>query len=116
MSDRRGPAIMPRPHARSTTQGALMHPRRVHRSVLATAIAALVIGAMPASSARADATITVDVLTQAIGGAGCSLTEAILSANQDSSTVEFDPGPPFPRQDVATGCVAGSGHDTILLQ
>lgn len=58
------------------------------------------------------ATITADVLTQKIGGPGCSLQEAIYSANFDDNIA---PDPNNPGQFIRTNCVAGNGDDTIQL-
>jgi hypothetical protein len=70
-----------------------------------------------APTARAASVIVVDTVDRGVGVAGCALEEAILAANQDASTVLFDPGPPFASgaSPVDTGCTAGSGADTIEL-
>lgn len=92
-----------------------MRQRRHRAPVFAAAIAVVAMSGWAVSPARAGATILVDVLDTSLGGGGCSLPEAILAANQDASTVSFDPGPPYPKADVATGCAAGAGNDVIVL-
>ena len=67
------------------------------------------------STEGAGSTITVDTVVQGLGVAGCSFEEAILAANQNASTVAYDPGYPNPATTVDTGCSAGSGDDLILL-
>jgi hypothetical protein len=93
-----------------------VRPSRHRRHGFVLAATLLVVGLVPASTARAGSVIAVDNQSTALGGAGCSLPEAILAANQDAQTVVFDPGPPFPRADVATGCTAGAGDDLIVLE
>ena len=66
----------------------------------------------PPSPARADSVIVVDSSLSAIGVSGCTLSEAILAANYDSSTV------PWPSDNSGvfeTGCAAGTGTDVIEL-
>jgi hypothetical protein len=92
-----------------------MHQRRRRLPVAAMAIAIIATANWAVSPVRASATIVVDVLGASLGGAGCSLPEAILAANEDASTIEFDPGPPHARVTFDTGCAAGSGHDVIVL-
>jgi len=87
--------------------------RRLASLVVATTLIAM---AMAAPVARAGSTILVDVQGAALGGPGCTLPEAILAADQDASTVRFDPGPPSPKAQVDTGCAAGSGDDVIMLE
>jgi hypothetical protein len=89
---------------------------RHRRQGFVLAATLLVVGLVPASTARAGSVIAVDNQSTALGGAGCSLPEAILAANQDAETVVFDPGPPFPRANVSTGCTAGAGDDVIMLE
>jgi hypothetical protein len=79
------------------------------------AVSALAAPFAPATSTGAGATITVDTVAPGLGVAGCSFEEAILAANQDASTVAYDPGYPHPATTVDTGCAAGSGDDVILL-
>ena len=74
-----------------------MRHRQPRRSAIVAAATLLVLGTWAVSPVRAGATIQVDVQGAALGGAGCSLPEAILAANQDSSMVRFDPGPRHPR-------------------
>ena len=58
------------------------------------------------------ASIVVNTTQQGLGIPGCSLQEAILAANYDTSVVFYPDGigPSFD-----TGCVAGSGADVIEL-
>ena len=100
---------------KATVEEPVMRQLRHRRPALAAA-ALLVIGAWPVTPARADTTIVVDSFQQGLGAAGCTLEEAILAANQDATTVRFDPGPPHPMTDVDTGCTAGSGQDVIVLR
>ena len=80
-------------------------------------VAAGSIGLVPVAlsgAAAADPTvITVTTTSQAIGGAGCSLGEAILAANHDATVV---PDPIGNGAVIDTGCAAGSGADLIELQ
>lgn len=72
----------------------------MHRRVVALLLVfiwILMMGTVPAYAAD----ITVDTLEDGIGVAGCSLREAIQSANTDNAG--------------ATGCAAGSGADRIVL-
>jgi hypothetical protein len=79
------------------------------------AVSALAASFAPATSMGAGATITVDTVAQGLGVEGCSFEEAILAANQDASTVTYNPAYPFPPTTVDTGCPAGGGDDVILL-
>ncbi|MBT2517650.1 hypothetical protein J7E29_09420 [Streptomyces sp. ISL-90] len=63
-------------------------------------------------AARADAVIVVDSTSQGLGVPGCTLPEAILAANHDSSWV---PLPASNGLSFETGCAAGSGNDLIDL-
>jgi hypothetical protein len=66
----------------------------------------------PPEVAQADSVIIVDSTSQALGGPGCTLPEAILAANHDSSWV---PLPASNGLSFETGCAAGSGTDVIEL-
>jgi hypothetical protein len=82
-------------------------------ALLAAAVTVVPVGPLPV--AHASRVITVTTTAQGVGVSGCSLQEAVLAANQDSSTVSYDPGYPNPRTTIDTGCEAGSGDDVILL-
>jgi hypothetical protein len=65
--------------------------------------------------ARAGSLILVNQTGQAINAdAGCSLEEAIYSANLDNN-VAPDPAAIASGDVITTGCIAGSGDDTIAL-
>ena len=67
----------------------------------------------PPSPAHADSVIVVDSTSQVLGLPGCTLSEAILAANQDASQVQHPLGD---GQIVDTGCAAGEpGTDVIEL-
>jgi hypothetical protein len=85
------------------------------RLLVAGALGATTVVFTPAAPASAGATIVVDDNSQALGAPGCTLAEAILSANQDSSVVTYDPGYPFAASSFDTGCTAGNGDDVIVL-
>ena len=89
--------------------------RLIRVLTLLLALGALAAPSAPVTAAGAGATITVDTGSPGLGVAGCSFQEAILAANQDASTVAYDPGYPSPRTTIDTGCAAGSGDDVILL-
>lgn len=82
-------------------------------AMLAAAVTVLPVGPLPV--AHASRVITVTTTAQGLGINGCSLQEAVLAANQDASTVSYDPGYPNPRTTIDTGCEAGSGDDVIRL-
>lgn len=90
-------------------------PGDLLRLVVAMALGFTTAMFTPVAPARAGATIVVDVSSQTLGAPGCTLAEAILSANQDSSVVSYDPGYPFAATSIDTGCTAGSGDDVIFL-
>lgn len=84
-----------------------------------SAVAALTTAALVASLgwaspvAHADSIISVSTLDQEVNGdADCSIQEAIYSANLDDNIA---PDVAHPGQFFETGCVAGSGADTINL-
>ena len=79
---------------------------------LAGLVGALLAFISPPSPAHADSVIFVDSTSQALGGPGCTLPEAILAANHDSSWV---PLPVLNGLGIETGCAAGSGADVIEL-
>ncbi|KQZ09447.1 hypothetical protein ASD23_14530 [Agromyces sp. Root1464] len=79
---------------------------------LAGLTGALLAFSAPPSPARADSVIVVDSVSQALGDGGCTLPEAILAANHDSTVV---PDPDGRGAVVDTGCAAGSGIDVIEL-
>ena len=88
--------------------------RRVLGAITAGVLAGGVLALSPlVTSPVHAASIVVNTTQQGLGIPRTALQEAILAANQDATTVEFDPGPPHPREDVATGCAAGSGDDVI---
>jgi hypothetical protein len=89
----------------------MRQPRLRILSLVATT-ALLGLGMFVTPSARAGATIQVTTVEQGLGVAGCSLGEAILSANHDSATV---PDPDGSGAEIITGCVAGGGSDVIEL-
>ncbi|GAA1797569.1 choice-of-anchor Q domain-containing protein [Agromyces neolithicus] len=91
--------------------------RRSPVAIAAATTTAVLIGGVlsafaPTSPAHADAVIVVDSTSQALGGPGCSLPEAILAANQDSSHVQH---PMANGLSFETECAAGSGVDVIEL-
>jgi hypothetical protein len=71
--------------------------------------------AVAPEAAVAGSVIVVSTTAEGLGVPGCSLAEAILAAEQDSSVVTYDPGYPSPEVSFDTGCVAGSGDDVIQL-
>ena len=79
-------------------------------------VAALALLGAPAGAVpvvHAEATIVVTTVDREINNDGdCSLQEAIYSANRDAATA---PDPSNPAATINTGCVAGSGTDTIEL-
>jgi hypothetical protein len=85
-------------------------PAPAHRS-LSLAAFALSMLAVVGRGAAEGATIFVTSLEDKINSSGgCSLKEAILSANGDTNFIFTSPATGF-----FTGCVAGSGDDTIVL-
>ncbi|MBM7505889.1 choice-of-anchor Q domain-containing protein [Agromyces aurantiacus] len=90
---------------------------RVRPITVAIGIAALAVGitgafAAPPQAAHAAGVIVVDSTSQALGQPGCTLPEAILAANHDSSWV---PLPMANGLNFETECAAGDGTDTIML-
>lgn len=83
-------------------------------AVTALAAAGMVLAPITGTSvARADAVIYVTTTAQKIGGpGGCSLEEAILAANHDSSSFA---APGNDSVVINSGCTAGNGADTIVL-
>jgi len=83
---------------------------RASRMLVAAGLLALppVVAATPASAAA-----TIYVSTASSGTGGCSLAEAIWSANRDDNVA---PDPANAGEFVATGCLPGEGDDTIRLQ
>ena len=101
-----------------TTRGAEMSIRGARLAATIVVVAGMTASVMglavlDAGPAAADTVIFVDTTAQSVGGPGCSLAEAILSANHDASIVPHPDGVGSP---VDTGCAAGSGADIIELQ
>lgn len=101
-----------------TARSAALTSRRLLRLVPVGAMLTAAMTVVPVGTvlpANASSTISVTTTAQGLGISGCSLQEAVLAANQDSTVVNYDPGYPYPATTVDTGCAAGSGDDVILL-
>jgi uncharacterized repeat protein (TIGR01451 family) len=89
--------------------------RRSRARAALLALATLLSIPVLAPAVRASTVITVNQTAQSINGdSGCSLQEAIYSANLDANLAP-DPADPGGIGFVTTGCAAGSGADVIVL-